>query len=228
LSAGWVTYYAATYHVPVELVEAIIEVESGWEPYAVSPKGAVGLMQLMPETAHKFQVRNRFWVDENIRGGVAYLAWLIDLFHGDLRLAVAGYYAGERRIMPRKLAYSSPEVYEYVERVAALYRAKRIAEVQHEIPGGNLSLRRRKCNGPDRSAAHRIRTSGGRPRDRGGGSDAFCDSDPDAGTRKLGSGWRRHAVPGRALGARAKPRVREGAKPRAGGEQLARLDREGP
>ena len=188
-SAGWVVYYARVYHVPVELVEAIIEVESGWEPYAVSPKGAVGLMQLMPETAYKFRVRNRFRVEENIHGGVAYLAWLIRLFHGDLRLAVASYYAGERRIMPDKLACSSPEVYEYVQRVAALYRAKRLAEVQHEIPGNNLPLQRGKRNGTDRSAAHRVGTSGGRSRDRGGGSDAFCDGDSDAGTRQLRSGW---------------------------------------
>ena len=183
LSGGWVVYYARVYRVPVELVEAIIEVESGWEPYAVSPKGAVGLMQLMPETAYKFRVRNRFWVEENIRGGVVYLAWLIGLFRGDLRLAVASYYAGERRIMPEKLAYSSSEVYEYVERVAALYRAKRLAEVQHESIGINLPLQRGKCNGPDRSATRRVGSSGGRPRDRGGGWDAFCDGDPDAGTR---------------------------------------------
>ncbi len=52
-SVRWVAHYAAVYHVPVELVEAIIDVESGWSPYAVSDKGAVGLMQLMPETAYK-------------------------------------------------------------------------------------------------------------------------------------------------------------------------------
>jgi hypothetical protein len=228
LSASWVAYYAAVYHVPVELVEAIIEVESGWEPYAVSPKGAAGLMQLMPETAYKFRVRNRFRVEENIRGGVAYLAWLIGLFHGDLRLAVASYYAGERRIMPRKLAYSSPEVYEYVQRVAGRYRAKRLAEVQHESIGGNLSLRRGKCNGPDRSAAHRVGTGRGRPRDGGTGSDAFCDGDPDAGTRRLGSSRRPVALSGRAFRARAEPGVREGPHRRACGKQFACLNREGP
>jgi soluble lytic murein transglycosylase len=228
LSDGWVAYYAAVYHVPVELVEAIIEVESGWEPYAVSPKGAVGLMQLMPETAYKFRVRNRFLVEENIRGGVAYLAWLIHLFHGDLRLAVAGYYAGEGRIMPWKLAHSSPEVYEYVQRVAALYRAKRLAEVQHESPGGNLPLQRGERSGTNRPAAHRIGTSGGRPRDRGGGSDALCDGDPDARTRELSGGRRPVALSGRALGARAKPGLRQVAHPRAGGEQFAALDRQRP
>jgi soluble lytic murein transglycosylase-like protein len=133
LFTGWVAYYAGAYHVPVELVEAIIEVESGWDAYAVSPKGAVGLMQLMPETAYSFRVRNRFAVEENLRGGVAYLAKLIRFFHGDLRLAIASYYAGERRIMLQKLACSSPEVYEYVQRVAWLYRAKRLAEVQFSM-----------------------------------------------------------------------------------------------
>jgi soluble lytic murein transglycosylase-like protein len=217
-SAGWVVYYARVYHVPVELVEAIIEVESGWEPYAVSPKGAVGLMQLMPETAYKFRVRNRFCVEENIRGGVAYLAWLIDLFHGDVRLAVASYYAGERRIMPRKLAYSSREVYEYVQRVAELYRAKRLAEVQHEGIGDNLPLQRGKRSGTDRSAAHRIGTRGGQSRDSGRGADAFCDGDPDAGTHPLSSSRRPLALSSRALGARAEPGVREVANRRAGGE----------
>ena len=74
LSVRWAEYYAAIYQVPVELVEAIIDEESGWNPYAVSSKGAVGIMQLMPETAVRFGVQNRFRVNENIRGGVAYLA----------------------------------------------------------------------------------------------------------------------------------------------------------
>jgi soluble lytic murein transglycosylase-like protein len=90
----WAAYYGRADGVPLDLVEAIIEAESGWQPYAVSPKGAVGLMQLMPETAYDFRVRNRFVISENIRGGVEYLAWLMRVFHGDLRLVVAGYYAG--------------------------------------------------------------------------------------------------------------------------------------
>ena len=76
VSARWAEYYAAVYQVPVELVAAIIDEESGWNPYAVSNKGAAGIMQLMPATAVRFGVRNRFLVQENIRGGVAYLAWL--------------------------------------------------------------------------------------------------------------------------------------------------------
>src|SRR6266568_637090 len=106
IAAGWAAYYAAVYRVPVELVEAVIDVESGWNPYAVSPKGAVGLMQLMPKTAFRFGVRNRFWVEDNIRGGVAYLAWLMTLFKGDLRLVMAAYVAGQDRILAHGPAYS--------------------------------------------------------------------------------------------------------------------------
>ena len=117
--------YASAFEVPLELVEAVIQVESGWNPYAVSRKGAAGLMQLMPATASRFGVPDRFNIEENIRGGVAYLAWLIRLFNGDLRLAVAAYQVGESQILSRGLAYSSREVFLYVSRVAQLYRALR-------------------------------------------------------------------------------------------------------
>jgi soluble lytic murein transglycosylase-like protein len=117
--------YASAFEVPVELVEAVIQVESGWNPYAVSSKGAAGLMQLMPATASRFGVPDRFKIEENIRGGVAYLAWLIRLFNGDLRLAVAAYQVGESQVLSRGLAYSSREVFLYVSRVAQLYRAMR-------------------------------------------------------------------------------------------------------
>ena len=135
--------YASAFDVPVELVEAVIQVESGWNPYAVSRKGAAGLMQLMPATAARFGVRDRFNIEENIRGGVAYLAWLIRLFKGDLRLAVAAYQVGESQILSRGLAYSSREVFLYVSRVAQLYRtmrretARRLAEHSFATgPGG--------------------------------------------------------------------------------------------
>lgn len=122
-SARCAAVYASAFQVPVELVDAIIQVESDWNPYAVSVKGAAGLMQLMPATAMRFGVEDRFDIEENIRGGVAYLAWLIRLFRGDLRLAVAAYEVGESQILLRGLAYSSPEVFRYVSRVAQFYRA---------------------------------------------------------------------------------------------------------
>ena len=161
LSAQWAAYYAAVYRVPVELVDAIIEVESDWNPYAVSSKGAAGLMQLMPETAYRFGVHNRFVISQNIRGGVSYLAWLMRLFHGDLRLVVASYYAGEQRIMPRKLAYSSLETYEYVRRVATIYRALRRAEVLRDTC--SLSLLGHQRGGTNHSAARCVNTGSRQP-----------------------------------------------------------------
>ena len=125
-----VEHYAHIYQVPVELVESVIDVESNWNPYAVSPKGAVGLMQLMPGTAFEFGVRNRFQVEDNVRGGVAYLAWLIQLFRGDLRLVMGAYVAGQDRMLSRGLSYSSREVYEYVSNVARQYRWRLIESIR--------------------------------------------------------------------------------------------------
>jgi soluble lytic murein transglycosylase-like protein len=129
-------FYAHLYRVPEELVGAIIEVESDWNPSAVSNKGAVGLMQLMPATAARFGVSDRFDVEQNLRGGTAYLAWLIHFFNGDLRLVVGAYQAGEGRIQIRGLAYSSPEVFAYVHRVAQLYRAARLQQRNLSIRNG--------------------------------------------------------------------------------------------
>ena len=122
----WADYWADAYGLQRELVYAVIEAESAWNHRAVSEAGAAGLMQLMPETALALRVRNRFDAADNIRGGVAYLAWLMDYF-GDVRLAVAGYNAGHGRILRSGLQYRSAEVHNYVSRVAALYRRNRRA-----------------------------------------------------------------------------------------------------
>ena len=119
-----VSYYSRMYAVSPALVRAIIQIESGWQPGAVSSKGAMGLMQLMPATAEHFGVTHPFYIHENIRGGVAYLAELVNRFHGDLRLVAAAYAAGERPILARGLNYSSSEVYAYVRRIAQQYRAE--------------------------------------------------------------------------------------------------------
>lgn len=133
LSAQWAEYYAGVYRVPVDLVDAIIDEESAWNPYAVSKKGAAGLMQLMPGTAVRFGVRNRFRLDENIRGGVAYLAWLNHKFSGDLRLVTAAYYVGETPILLRRLEYSSADVQGYVNRVARRFQARRRRKARFEL-----------------------------------------------------------------------------------------------
>ncbi|MBI4127052.1 MAG: lytic transglycosylase domain-containing protein [Deltaproteobacteria bacterium] len=86
---------AAKYNVPVELICGVILQESGGNTKARSPVGAKGLMQLMPKTAERFGVRDSFDPAQNIDGGTKYLRFLLDRFHGDIRLALAGYNAGE-------------------------------------------------------------------------------------------------------------------------------------
>lgn len=136
-AAEWADHYAALYRVPNDLVHSIIEVESAWNPRAVSTEGAVGLMQLMPATAVRFGVMNRFDIEQNIRAGVAYLACLLKLFDGDLRLAAAAYLTGENRILPAGLAYSRVEVHQYVSKVARLYREKRSKRLQGKVLAEN-------------------------------------------------------------------------------------------
>jgi soluble lytic murein transglycosylase-like protein len=117
-------YYARQHGVSPALVRAIIQIESAWQPGVVSSKGAMGLMQLMPATAQHFGVTHPFYIHENVRGGVAYLAELQALFQGDFRLVMAAYAAGEKPILARGLNYSSEEVYIYVQRVAQQYRTE--------------------------------------------------------------------------------------------------------
>ena len=117
----FVTAYAQHYRVAVPLVRAVVERESDWRSCAISPKGAVGLMQLMPTTAQRLRVRDRCNIDQNVSGGVRYLAWLMQLFHNDLRLVTAAYYAGEHVIGRRGLTYHNPDVVAYVSRIRATY-----------------------------------------------------------------------------------------------------------
>ena len=122
----WTDYWAAEYGVERELVYAVIEAESGGDPNAISSAGAAGVMQLMPDTAAVFRVRNRFDIEDNVRAGVAYLAWLRDLCRGDRRLIVASYIAGQNRVLRLGLNFAySKDIHEYVTRVACLYRRNR-------------------------------------------------------------------------------------------------------
>jgi soluble lytic murein transglycosylase-like protein len=113
--------YADHYRVPRALVHAIIEQESNWKPGALSNKGAAGLMQLMPETAAAYGVRDRYSVTDNISGGVQYLADLLRRFHREMRLVVAAYYCGSRPLDHRGLAYRNRDVVAYVEAVRRRY-----------------------------------------------------------------------------------------------------------
>jgi soluble lytic murein transglycosylase-like protein len=121
----YVVAYADHYHVAVEFVRAVVEQESGWRQCPVSRKRAVGLMQLMPDTARRLGVRNRCDLNQNVSGGVRYLAWLMNRFHADLRLVAAAYYAGERAIERRHLHYSDPKVVAYVISVRERFERQR-------------------------------------------------------------------------------------------------------
>ena len=132
----WAKYYAHEYGVPCELVIAIIDVESHWRPYAVSEKGAAGLMQLLPATAWHFGVTNRFVLQENIRGGIAYLAYLMHQFGTDLRLVSAAYYAGEKRIQAVGLDCADPAIYRYAVAVQHAYRRALVSRLNQLDRGG--------------------------------------------------------------------------------------------
>jgi soluble lytic murein transglycosylase len=117
----YVTAYARHYRVPVALVRAIVEHESNWQPCVISPKGAVGLMQLMPATAKRLGVTDRCNLDQNVYGGVRYLAWLMQRFHNDLRLVAGAYFVGEDTISRRGLDYRNSEVVSYVSTIRTTY-----------------------------------------------------------------------------------------------------------
>jgi soluble lytic murein transglycosylase-like protein len=89
---------AAQHSLPPTLIHSVIKVESNYNPLAVSPKGAQGLMQLVPATAKRFGVANVFNPVENIQGGARYLRYLLDLYDGDYPLALAAYNAGEAAV----------------------------------------------------------------------------------------------------------------------------------
>ncbi|MEW6444431.1 MAG: lytic transglycosylase domain-containing protein [Pseudomonadota bacterium] len=109
------------------LVRAVVHAESGFNPRALSPKGATGLMQLMPATASRFGVSNIYDPVENVRGGVTYLRFLLNMFNQDARLAVAAYNAGENAVLKYGGIPPYEETVTYVGRVLDLhgrYRAE--------------------------------------------------------------------------------------------------------
>jgi transglycosylase-like protein with SLT domain len=108
---------ARKHGVSVDLVRAIIQVESGFEPRARSSKGAKGLMQLMPGTARDMGARNAFDPRQNIFAGVRYLRFLLDAFDGDVTLAAAAYNAGPTNVLRYRGIPPFPETRDYVERV---------------------------------------------------------------------------------------------------------------
>lgn len=105
------------YGVDRSLVKAVIHAESGYNPNAVSPKGAKGLMQLMPKTAQGLKVSNSFDPKDNIRGGIKYLRFLLDTFKGDVTLTLAAYNAGLSRVSQYGGVPPFEETRNYISRV---------------------------------------------------------------------------------------------------------------
>jgi soluble lytic murein transglycosylase-like protein len=120
-----ISEFSNKYQVDFALVKAIIRAESGFNPHAISRKGAKGLMQLMPETARRMSVSNIFNPRENIEGGVRYFKYLLSLFNNDLRLSLAAYNAGENLVSELRTIPPYRETVDYVRRVLNYYQSYR-------------------------------------------------------------------------------------------------------
>jgi hypothetical protein len=138
---AWIREGARLYRLPEEFIRAIIKCESDFDPRVVSPVGAQGLMQIMPATALRMQVRDAFDPRENILGGTRYLRILANTFNGDLEMTIAGYNAGESAVLRYQGIPPYPETQGYVTCVVSHYRAFKSARVEHETaPGHNTNL----------------------------------------------------------------------------------------
>ncbi len=113
---------AKSYGLDPGLVKAVIEAESGWNPYAVSPKGALGLMQLMPDTAQELMVYDPLDPEENIWGGSHYLSMLLEMFNGDVINALAAYNAGPGAVTRYGGLPPYRETVNYVQRVLKFWK----------------------------------------------------------------------------------------------------------
>ena len=121
-----------------QLIRAMIKTESNFNPYAVSKKGARGLMQLMPPTALSLSVKNSFDPTENIRGGVRYIKYLLIRFNNNLILALAAYNAGETSVLKYKKVPPFKETRNYISRV--IYRYKRYLSEENKQPARSIII----------------------------------------------------------------------------------------
>lgn len=121
---------AKKYELDPHLVRAVIEAESNFDCYAVSSRGAKGLMQLMPGTAGDMQVGNAFNARQNIEGGCRYLRSMLNMFDGDITLAVAAYNAGPTKVKRYKKVPPYSETRNYVNTVLARYNQYKMQKIR--------------------------------------------------------------------------------------------------
>jgi soluble lytic murein transglycosylase len=114
--------YSSQHQLHPALIRAVIKAESNFDPRAVSRTGAIGLMQLMPQTAVRLDVRDMYDPDDNVGGGTKYLRQLLDRFHGNLPLALAAYNAGENAVDRYQALPPYDETRRYVRKVLGYYR----------------------------------------------------------------------------------------------------------
>lgn len=119
---GLVRKLAPEYGISPRLVMAVIRAESNFQPSAVSPKNAQGLMQLIPETSARFNVKKPFDPEQNIRGGLSYLRWLLAYFEGNVALVVAAYNAGEGAVNRFRGIPPYAETRGYVKRIMGVFK----------------------------------------------------------------------------------------------------------
>ena len=127
------------YQVNPKLVHALIRVESNYDPSAVSSKGAMGLMQLIPATAQRFGVQNPFDPTQNIQGGVSYLKYLLHLFGGNLPLSLAAYNAGEERVIRSGGIPAIQETEHYVRAITRMYNSKDAGSAAAAVPAARIA-----------------------------------------------------------------------------------------
>jgi len=118
-----ISEFSKKYQVDFALIKAMIHAESGFNPYAVSRKGAKGLMQLMPQTAQRVNVFDVYNPRENIEGGVRYFKYLLNRFNDDLRLSLAAYNAGENLVYELRSIPPYRETVDYVRKVLNYYQS---------------------------------------------------------------------------------------------------------
>jgi len=123
-----VTTAGAAHHLDPDLINSVIHAESGFNPHAVSPKGAQGLMQLMPQTASRLGVANSFDPRANVEGGTAYLRTLLERYNFDLIKALAAYNAGPQRVEQYRGVPPYHETQAYVARIIRDFNRKKLAE----------------------------------------------------------------------------------------------------